>query len=348
MRRLPSRPVAIEPAYHGEGATWAPRAVGCSGWTSPRAWSAGGRHSGRRLVRDGSRPRRRHRRVRRPAAAGGWLLGCDGGFTHLAADGDARVLIDLAGEGGDPDHGGTRMNDGGCDRAGRFFAGTMAFDKRAGAGALYRLDLDGTVTTVLDDLTISNGMGWAPDDRTVYLADSGPGLVWAFDYDLGSGTFSRQRVLLDFSRQDGVADGLTVDDEGCLWTALWGGGQVRRWSPEGDGNWSPRTLTRRLVKPCATCQQGKVNLALADCNNAVQRGSTGQHRYGRGAARREFKAAKTDLEEAVRLDDKFAAAASMPRLAPRCLSRRRSARRQESSHPRHPRGRLDRWQLQLR
>ncbi|MCU1613800.1 MAG: SMP-30/Gluconolaconase/LRE domain protein, partial [Frankiales bacterium] len=83
-------------------------------------------------------------------------------------------------------------------------------------------------------LTVSNGLGWSPDDRTVYLADSGPGLVWAFDYDLGDGTFSRQRLLLDFSRQDGVADGLTVDDEGCIWTAIWGGGQVRRWSPEGE------------------------------------------------------------------------------------------------------------------
>jgi sugar lactone lactonase YvrE len=126
------------------------------------------------------------------------------------------------------------MNDGGCDRQGRFFAGTMAFDQRPGAGALYRLDLDGTVTTVLDGLTVSNGLGWAPDDRTVYLADSGPGLVWEFDYDLGSGAFSRRRVLLDFGDQDGVADGLTVDDEGCVWTAVWGGGQVRRWSPDGD------------------------------------------------------------------------------------------------------------------
>jgi sugar lactone lactonase YvrE len=135
--------------------------------------------------------------------------------------------------------GGTRMNDGGCDAAGRFYAGTMAFDEREGAGTLYRLDLDGTVTTVREDLTVSNGLGWSPDGRTAYLADSGPGLVWAFDVDPGSGAFTGDRVLLDFSGPagadtDGVADGLTVDDEGCLWTALWGGGQVRRWSPEGE------------------------------------------------------------------------------------------------------------------
>jgi sugar lactone lactonase YvrE len=169
-----------------------------------------------------------------PAAAGGWVLGAGGGITRLSPDGTARVLIDLAGEGGSPDDGGTRMNDGGCDAAGRFFGGTMAFDQRPGAGSLYRLDLDGTVTTVVEGLTVSNGLGWSPDGRTAYLADSGPGLVHAFAYDPGSGAMTDQRVLLDFSRQDGVADGLTVDDEGCLWTALWGGGQVRRWSPEGD------------------------------------------------------------------------------------------------------------------
>jgi sugar lactone lactonase YvrE len=169
-----------------------------------------------------------------PAAAGGWLAAADGGFTVLAPDGAPRVLLELAGEGGSEESGGTRMNDAACDRAGRFLAGTMAIDQRPGAGALYRLDLDGTVSTVLDGLSISNGLGWSPDDRTVYLADSGLGLVWAFDYDLGSGAFSRQRVLLDLSGQQGVADGLTVDDEGCLWTALWGGSAVHRWSPDGE------------------------------------------------------------------------------------------------------------------
>ncbi|WP_164700365.1 SMP-30/gluconolactonase/LRE family protein [Modestobacter sp. KNN46-3] len=170
-----------------------------------------------------------------PAAAGGWLLGAGAGITRLTAEGDAQVLIELTGEGGSESAGGTRMNDGACDRAGRFFAGTMAFDERPGAGSLYRLDLDGTVSTVLDGLTISNGLGWSPDDRTVYLSDSGAKTVWAFEYDLDSGAFGERRVLLDFSDDPaGVADGLTVDDEGCLWTALWGGAQVRRWSPEGE------------------------------------------------------------------------------------------------------------------
>jgi len=170
-----------------------------------------------------------------PAAAGGWLLGAGGGISRLTADGEASVLIELTGEGGAEQAGGTRMNDGGCDRSGRFFAGTMAFDERPGAGTLHRLDLDGTVSTVWAGLTVSNGMGWAPDDRTVYLSDSGAKVVWAAPYDLDAGTSGERRVLLDFTADpDGVADGLTVDDEGCLWTALWGGGQVRRYSPAGE------------------------------------------------------------------------------------------------------------------
>lgn len=236
MQLIPSVPAAPSAAYHAEGPTW-DAGHGLLMWVDiPHGLVRRAAVAPDGTLRETAAPAKGGATVGFvvPAAAGGWLLGADGGFTHLTEGGEARVLIDLAAEGGTEESGGTRMNDGGCDRAGRFFAGTMAFDKRPGAGALYRLDLDGTVTTVRDGLTISNGMGWSPDDRTVYLADSGPGVVYAFDYDLGSGAFSNERVLLDFSDQDGVADGLTVDDDGCIWTALWGGGQVRRWSPEGE------------------------------------------------------------------------------------------------------------------
>lgn len=168
-----------------------------------------------------------------PAAQGGWLLGADGGFTHLSPAGDATVLVELAGEGGS-DPTGTRMNDGAVDPAGRFFAGTMAFDGRPGAGSLYRVDLDGSVHTVLRDLTISNGIDWTADGRTVFLADSGDATVQAFDYDVASGAFGAGRVVIDLSADDaGTPDGLTVDAEDHLWVAVWGGGQVRRYTPEG-------------------------------------------------------------------------------------------------------------------
>ncbi|SFP20799.1 Sugar lactone lactonase YvrE [Geodermatophilus dictyosporus] len=234
MLTLRATPAAPEPAGHGEGPTW-------DGERAELLWVDIGAGLVRRAALDGDRLTETGAAragdtvgVVVPAAAGGWLAGAGGGFTHLAADGTARVLVDLAGEGGSEADGGTRMNDGACDRAGRFFAGTMAFDERPGAGTLYRLDTDGTVTTVLDGLTVSNGIGWSPDERTVYLADSGPGLVHASAYDPASGAFGEGRVLLETGGPDGVADGLTVDDEGCLWTAMWGGGQVRRWSPEGE------------------------------------------------------------------------------------------------------------------
>ncbi|MFC4693263.1 MULTISPECIES: SMP-30/gluconolactonase/LRE family protein [Geodermatophilus] len=234
MLTLRATPAAPAPADHGEGPTW-------DDARSELLWvdiSAGrvrrAALDGDTLTDTGSLSAGDTVGAVVPAAGGGWLAAAGAGFTHLADDGTARVLLELAGEGGGPDDGGTRMNDAKCDRAGRFYAGTMAFDERPGAGTLYRLDTDGTVTTVREGLTVSNGLGWSPDDRTVYLADSGPGLVHAVDHDPSSGAWGRGRVLLETGGADGVADGLTVDDEGCLWTAMWGGGQVRRWSPEGE------------------------------------------------------------------------------------------------------------------
>jgi sugar lactone lactonase YvrE len=231
---LRATPASAAPADHGEGPTW-DATRGELLWVDIAAGLV------RRGVLDGDDVRDTASLhagdtvgFAVPAADGGWLAGAGGGFTSVAVDGTARVLVELAGEGGSEADGGTRMNDGGCDPAGRLYGGTMAFDERPGAGTLYRVDLDGTVTTVLDGLTVSNGLGWSPDGRTVYLADSGPGVVHAFAYDPGSGAFSDGRVLLETGGPDGVADGLTIDDEGCLWTAMWGGGQVRRWSPDGD------------------------------------------------------------------------------------------------------------------
>ncbi|SNS69680.1 Sugar lactone lactonase YvrE [Geodermatophilus saharensis] len=234
METLRATPASASPADHGEGPTW-DDARGELLWVDISAGTVRrGAVDGEDVRDTGSLRAGDTVGVVVPAAAGGWLTGAGGGFTHVAEDGTARVLVDLAGEGGGEADGGTRMNDGKCDRAGRFYAGTMAFDERPGAGTLYRLDTDGTVTTVREGLTVSNGLGWSPDGRTVYLTDSGPGLVHAFAYDPGSGAFTGGRVLLETGGPDGVADGLTVDDEGCLWTAMWGGGQVRRWSPEGE------------------------------------------------------------------------------------------------------------------
>ena len=162
------------------------------------------------------------------ASIGGWVLAAGRGFAYLPDGGELRVLAET-------DSGaGTRMNDGVCDRLGRFWAGTMALDLTPGAGSLYRLDRDGSVSAVLRGMTISNGIGWSLDVATMYLTDSGPGCIFAFDYDEPAGALSSRRVLVQLGAGEGVPDGLTVDDEGCLWVAVFGGSEVRRYSPSGE------------------------------------------------------------------------------------------------------------------
>jgi sugar lactone lactonase YvrE len=126
-----------------------------------------------------------------------------------------------------------RMNDGGCDPAGRFWAGSMAEDLRPGGGALYRLDPDGALTRVLDGVGLSNGIGWSPDGRTLYYTDSLEYRIDQLDFDPSSGALARRRPFAQLSRAEGLPDGLTVDAEGFVWTALFGGSAVRRYAPDG-------------------------------------------------------------------------------------------------------------------
>jgi sugar lactone lactonase YvrE len=165
----------------------------------------------------------------------GWLLAADRGIAHLSPDGSLHAIADIAPLG-------TRMNDAACDPRGRFWAGTIA--DRAGAAALYRLGLDGQTELILDGLTTSNGLDWSPDDRTMYLADSGPCLVHAFDFDADGGTISNARVLIDLAEDLGTPDGLTVDADGDLWVAIWGAGRVHRYSPDG-------VLREEMILPAA-------------------------------------------------------------------------------------------------
>jgi sugar lactone lactonase YvrE len=163
-----------------------------------------------------------------------------GGYVLAAADG-----FRLTGPSGEPDGGPVRpaglgddlqFNDGACDPAGRFWAGTVATDRRPGAGALYRLDGDGTICQMRTGVTESNGIGWSPDTATMYFIDSGERepRVRAFAYETGSGAIDDGRDLITFGFSDGIPDGLVVDADGCLWIAFWGGCQIRRYSAAGD------------------------------------------------------------------------------------------------------------------
>jgi sugar lactone lactonase YvrE len=156
----------------------------------------------------------------------GWLLCAGRGFAHLSLDGSLRPVGEIA-------PAGTRMNDAACDPQGRLWAGTMADDHRVGGGALYRLDWAGRTELMLDGLTISNGLGWSPDGKTMYLVDSGPRVIHAFAFDGGRGTISEEHVLVALDEEAGAPDGMTVDAAGDLWVAVYDGGRVDRYSREG-------------------------------------------------------------------------------------------------------------------
>jgi sugar lactone lactonase YvrE len=154
------------------------------------------------------------------------VIAVERGFVLEDADGSLVVLDELW---SDP---GVRMNEGGCDPHGRFYGGSMAYDKRPGGGALYRLDPDGSVRSILERVTISNGLEWSPDGSLAYYADTATQRIDAFDYDGEAGLTSR-RPFVDLSAEGLRPDGLTVDAEGGVWVALSNGGAVRRYTAEG-------------------------------------------------------------------------------------------------------------------
>ncbi|MFF3767379.1 SMP-30/gluconolactonase/LRE family protein [Streptomyces sp. NPDC001922] len=127
-----------------------------------------------------------------------------------------------------------RMNDAACDPQGRFWAGSMEVTGARGAGSLYRVDHDGGVQCVLSGLTVPNGPAFTPCGTVMYLADSARRVIHRFPVEPASGELGPGEVFARFSADEGRPDGMTVDDEGHLWVALWGGAQVRRYAPRGS------------------------------------------------------------------------------------------------------------------
>ncbi|MDX3611257.1 SMP-30/gluconolactonase/LRE family protein [Streptomyces europaeiscabiei] len=210
-------------AYHAEGPVWSPVWGGLR-WVDMLAGDV------LSLADDGTVTRHHVGDVAaaiRPRRQGGAVIGVERGFALEDADGTLTHLPPLW----DEDRG-TRMNEGGCDPDGRFYCGSMAYDKRTGAGSLYRLAPDGTVTVVLTGVTVSNGLEWSPDGAHAYYNDTPTQRIAVFDYDPGSG-LRGQRTFVTIPAEAGRPDGLTVDAQGGVWVALNNGGAVRRYSPAG-------------------------------------------------------------------------------------------------------------------
>jgi sugar lactone lactonase YvrE len=176
---------------------------------------------------------------------GVWLAAAGTGFVLLDGD-EVRPVAAPEPVTGRP----WRMNDGVADRAGRFWAGSMACDQAPRGGALYRLDPDGSVRTVVRDLTVANGPAFSPDGRVMYLSDTPLGHVDRFTVDPATGELSDRRPFARLEPEHGAPDGLTVDADGHLWVALFGGAAVRRYRPDGSLD---RTVAVPARQPTSVC-----------------------------------------------------------------------------------------------
>ncbi len=193
------------------------------------------------------------------AGAGGSLVaGMETGIFRLQLGEDGLAQASRLAAPPDAELGeGMRFNDGRCDRQGRFWSGTMFMDMGAAraVGGLYSYSGEqGLRGPVVSGMLTQNGLAWSPDGRTMYLSDSHPlkRTVWAFDYDVDSGTPHKQRVFLDLSGQKGRPDGAAVDADGCYWTCANDGGLLQRFTPAGQLD---REIALPMAKP-AMCAFG--------------------------------------------------------------------------------------------
>ncbi|MGE8063074.1 glucurono-1,5-lactonase [Pseudomonas sp. NPDC089547] len=189
----------------------------------------------------------------------GWVAGMESGIFQLRANADgsldSRLLSSVPHA-----QGGMRFNDGRCDRQGRFWAGTMLLDMQQGAhvGALYRHDGEGQLHLQQDGMIVPNGLAFSPDGTRMYLSDSHPNVqkVWAFDYDIDSGTPHNKRLFVDMRGYPGRPDGAAIDQDGCYWICGNDAGQIHRFTPDGRLD---RSLSVPVKKP-AMCAFGGANL----------------------------------------------------------------------------------------
>ena len=178
--------------------------------------------------------------------SGGLMVAVESGFAHL--DLDTETLTPIC----DPEEhvAGLRFNDGKCDPAGRFWAGTISFD-RAAEASLYCLFPDLTATRMLTGVTNSNGICWSLDAKTMYYIDTPTQAVAAFDFDVETGAISNRRVAVSVPEETGHPDGMTIDAEGKLWVAHWGGWSVNRWDPETGEHLAKIAVPAAHVSSCA-------------------------------------------------------------------------------------------------
>jgi sugar lactone lactonase YvrE len=173
-----------------------------------------------------------------PRRGGGLVLALEREIAVLPAGSDrAETVVEVL----DADSG-QRFNDGACDPAGRLWTGTLRYDGAPHGAALWRVGPDARAEPVITDLSLSNGLAWTPDGRTLWHVDTPTRGVDAYDADPETTTLGPRRRVIDVEAGAGDPDGLALDADGCLWVALWGGGALHRYTPDGR-------LDRRIELP---------------------------------------------------------------------------------------------------
>ncbi len=160
---------------------------------------------------------------------GSLLAAMTTGVFRVDANGSVGPRIAVA----SPNHPDNRFNDGRCDRAGRFFSGTMNDKQRIPTGALWRLGPEGDFELLLDDIIVPNSLAFSPDNRRMYLSDTYRHEIYVLDYDIGAGRISNKRLFADLHGSPGRPDGSAIDADGCLWNCEYAGGRVVRYTPAG-------------------------------------------------------------------------------------------------------------------
>jgi len=163
-----------------------------------------------------------------PAESGKVIVALKNGIYSLdPVTGTKKLIVNP--ESNLPDN---RFNDGKCDPAGRFWAGTMSISGKKGAGTLYRLDPDSSIHKMIENVSISNGIVWSPDATKMYYIDTPTQTVMGYDYNNETGDISNPKVAVNVSPDLGSPDGMSIDADGNIWVALWGGAAVGCWNPE--------------------------------------------------------------------------------------------------------------------
>jgi sugar lactone lactonase YvrE len=225
MRVLGAEPWQTAEAVLGEGPSW-DATTGQLSWVDIPSAAVHVSDAGGRAVADFEL--RAPVSAALPAAGGGWLVALPDRLARLGVNGNLSDVAPL-----EPDLPGNRTNDAKCDPAGRAWVGTMDAGEKLATGSLYRLGPGPWVSRVLTGLGIANGMGWSPDNRTMYFIDTVTHRIDAHPFDLASGSIGEPRAVVHIDSADGHPDGMCTDDEGSLWVALFGGGCVRRYAPDG-------------------------------------------------------------------------------------------------------------------